>query len=101
MSSLLSRSQIPPGGWQFVQPQTGWANPHPVNTTFDQTVDLIRKHRAANPALVLKHNLSTEFNAVAMELEAYTRTRLGMTDALSAPNLPGGTSGTQTRCCGG
>lgn len=96
----LSRSQFPSGGWQFVQPQTGWSAPTPIASTFDQTVDLIRKHRMANPAIVQKHGLPTDFNSVALELEAFTRTRLGLPDSFSQPVRPG--ERVQTgRCCGG
>ena len=97
--SELSRTQTPPGGWQFTQPQTGWAAPTPIASTFDQTVVLIQKHRMANSAIVAKHNLNTEFNAIAKELEAYTRTRLGMPDTFSEPARPGAAP-VQARCCG-
>lgn len=98
--SELSRSQFPPGGWEFCIPQTGWCAPTPKNSTFDQTVDLIRKHRMANPAITKKHSLPTDFNSVALELEAYTRTRLGLGDAFSQPVRPGERVQT-SRCCGG
>jgi len=74
----LSRSQTPPGGWQFHVPQTGWSAPTPVASTFDQTVQLIIKHRLANPAITAKHNLSTDTTIVGKELEAFTRLRLGL-----------------------
>jgi hypothetical protein len=96
----LSRSQFPAGGWQFFQSQTNWHAPTPVSSTFDQTVDLIRKHRLANPAVTKQHNLATDFNSVAMELEAYTRTRLGMGDTFSQPALRPGERQTAGKCCG-
>lgn len=96
----LSRSQFPSGGWQFCQPQTNWCAPTPVSSTFDQTVDLIRKHRLANPAITSKHSLATDFGSVAAELEAFTRTRLGMADTFSEPARPGERVQT-ARCCGG
>lgn len=76
--SDLSRSQIPPGGWQFYQPQTRWSAPTPISSTFDQTVVLIIKHRMANPAVTVKHNLSTNPGVVGDELDSFTRARLGM-----------------------
>jgi hypothetical protein len=74
----LSHSQIPPGGWQFYQPQTKWAAPFPINNTFDQQVVNIMKHRLANPAITVQFKLATDFNSVAAELDTYTRARLGM-----------------------
>jgi len=79
----LTRSQIPPKGWIFFQPQTGWRAPTPVSSTFSQTVDLIIRHRLANKAITLKHKLSTDPNAVGDELEAFTRKRLNLP---AAPN---------------
>lgn len=95
----LSRSQFPSGGWQFCQSQTDWCAPTPKNSTFDQTCVLIRNHRLANPAIVAKHNLSTDLNSIAAELEAYTRTRLNLGDAFSQPPRPGERVQT-AKCCG-
>lgn len=94
--SDFSRSQFPNGGWQFFQPQTNWNAPTPKASTFDQTVNLIIKHRLANPAVLIKHKLSTDPAAVANELETYTRMRLGMPIApktlppVAPPQVPGG-----------
>ena len=73
----FSRSQFPPGGWEFYQPQTGWSNPMPKAYTFDRTVQEIIKHRLANPAVLVKHKLSVDPIAVGNELENYTRLRTG------------------------
>ncbi len=81
--SELSRSQFPPGGWQFTQPQTRWNAPTPISSTFDQTVNLIIAHRMKNPAITVKHNLSTDPVMVGVELENFNRARLGM-EALGA-----------------
>lgn len=67
---LKSRDTLPPQGWVFVQPQTGWRAP--FGLTFDQTVDAIIKHRSANP----RFNLSLDWNTVANELEWHTVARL-------------------------
>lgn len=88
MQQIFSRSQFPPGGWEFYQPQTKWAAPTPKSSTFDQTVVLIIKHRLANPALTVRYGLATDVVTVGNELEAYTRARLGM-----APALVPGTGG--------
>lgn len=78
MSAQLSHTQTPPQGWSYYQPQTRWTLPNPVSVTFDQAVMLIIKHRQANPAITIQFRLATDFNSVAAELDAYTRTRLGM-----------------------
>jgi hypothetical protein len=78
MQQPFSRSEFPPGGWEFYQPQTRWSAPTPKSSTFDQTVNLIIKHRFANPAVTASHKLATDPGAVGNELENYTRARLGM-----------------------
>lgn len=70
----FSRNQFPPGGWQYYQPQTGWALPTPISSTFDQSVVLIIKHRQKNP----QFNLPQDSLTVAAELEAFNRARLGI-----------------------
>jgi hypothetical protein len=74
----MDRHTFPNGGWQFLVPQTMWQPPTPKSSTFDQTVVLIIKHRLANPAIVAKHSLATDFNSVANELETYNMRRLGI-----------------------
>ncbi len=76
--AAFSRETFPAGGWSFYQPQTGWQNPMPKASTFNQSVQAIIKHRAANPAIVAKHSLSLDPIVVANELETYTRARLGL-----------------------
>lgn len=84
----LSRTQIPPGGWKFYQPQTGWSIPNPVSVTFNQAVQAIIKHRLANPAVVTKHKLSTDATSVGDELDSYTRARLGIPAAPLPKQMP-------------
>lgn len=97
----LSRSQIPPGGWQFHQPQTKWSAPTPIASTFDQTVILIMQHRLANPAIVASHNLAIDKGAIASELETFTRARLGLSP-VGQPDPPApGASPKRGACCGG
>lgn len=90
MDQTLSRSQFPPGGREFYQPQSKWSAPTPKSSTFDQTVVLIIKHRLANPAMVVRFGLATDAVSVGNELEAYTRARLGMSPPVTpgAPGLP-------------
>lgn len=45
---------------------------------FDASVQAIRKHRLANPAITAKHSLTTDPAAIGDELETYTRARLGI-----------------------
>jgi len=84
----LSRSQTPPKGWVFFQPQTGWWVPNPVSNTFDQTVQLIIKHRRANGAITAQHRLATDYASVANELDTYTRMRLNIPLAAPPKSVP-------------
>lgn len=63
----------------FRQPQTGWTNPYAM-VGFKASVDAIRKHRLANPAITAKHRLSTDPNEIGNELEKFTRVRLNIPD---------------------
>lgn len=81
----FNRHTIPNGGWQFRQPQTSWVAPTPIASTFDQTVQLIIKHRKQNLAITAKHKLATNPEAVATELELYTRKRLGLPETPQVP----------------
>ncbi|HEX9145907.1 MAG TPA: hypothetical protein VGA09_16675 [Candidatus Binatia bacterium] len=101
MSTELSTSQTPPGGWVYFQSQTGWSLPTPIASTFDQSVILIIRHRLANPAITARHNLATTKDAVAAELVSFTRARLGMTPVgVPDPPKPGATP-RAAACCGG
>ena len=71
----MNTSQIPPGGWQFHEPSTGWWAPHPIGHTFDQQVNNIIKHRNANPAITAKLSLSTDPGAVGTELIRFQQRR--------------------------
>jgi hypothetical protein len=74
----INTHEFPNGGWQFRQPQTGWAAPTPIGSTHDQTVILIIKHRLMNPAIVGRHKLSTDPKVVSEELLNFNRIRLGI-----------------------
>lgn len=73
----INRHEFPNQGWMYRQAQTGWVNPMAM-VGFDASVQAIRKHRLANPAITTKHNLTTDPEAIATELEKYTRLRLGI-----------------------
>ena len=62
------------GGWQFRQSQTGWVNPAAMIGK-SASVDAIRKHRLANPAITAKHKLSTDPVVIEQELIAFQRAR--------------------------
>jgi len=79
MTRLRDRNVYPPGGWQFVQAETGWRIPKPLEVNFSQAVELIIAHRKANPSLPL----ATDFASVAWELEGRTIARIQP----SAPNF--------------
>lgn len=53
---------------------------------FKASVDAIVKHRLANKAITIKHQLSTDQAAVANELKKYTRLRLGIPNPAPAPD---------------
>lgn len=56
----------------FYQPQTKWNAPQPTIDSFDQTVKRIQQHRLANP----QAGLSTEWEDIEADLEAFTNARL-------------------------
>lgn len=58
------------GGWVFRQPQTQWTNPAAMIGK-NASVDAIRKHRLANPAIRAKHNLTIDPVAIERELIAF------------------------------
>ena len=76
----LDKHTFPNGGWYFRQAQTGWTTPTPIASTFDQTCVLIAQHRLKNPAIVVKHKLSTDLGEIGEELLKFTRLRLGLPD---------------------
>lgn len=71
----MNTSQIPAGGWIWHEPSTGWWAPHPIAFTFDQQVQNIIKHRAANPAMVAKYKLSLDPAVVGQQLIQYQQKR--------------------------
>jgi hypothetical protein len=62
------------GGWKFRQAQTNWTNPMAM-VGLKASVDAIRKHRQANPAITAKFKLSTDPAAIEQELIAYQQAR--------------------------
>lgn len=74
------------GGWQFRQPQTGWVNPSAMIGE-SASIDAIRKHRLANPAITAKHNLSTDPVAIGKELVAFQQARGALPPEQFAPSF--------------
>lgn len=74
----LNEHQIPPGGWQFYQPETKWRAPTPISSTLSQTVQLIVQMRKKNPAITAKFQLATNPEAVKTEVLRFNRKRLGL-----------------------
>jgi hypothetical protein len=87
MDIAFSRTQTPPGGWIYYQPSTKWNAPNPIANTFSQQVVNIIKHRLANGAITVRHNLATDPVSVGNELEAFTRARLGL-PAMGGASVP-------------
>jgi len=71
--SDFNEHRIPPGGWRFRQPETKWVTPTPIASTLSQTVELIRKMRLKNPAIVAKFKLATNPEAIKAEVIRYNR----------------------------
>lgn len=85
---MFDRHTIPPNGWIFREPSTGWTAPTPISSTFDQTVQQIIAMRKKNPAITAKLKLATNKEAVAAELERYTRKRLGLPEGATPLPFP-------------
>lgn len=67
MLKLKSRQQNIPGGFQWLQAETGYQAP--ANLSFHSVVDAVVKHRQGNSWLAKKHNWSLDWNSVADEIE--------------------------------
>jgi len=76
--SDFNEHRIPPGGWRFRQAETKWVAPTPISSTLSQTVELIRKMRLKNPAIVAKFKLSTNPEAIKAEVVRYNRKLNGL-----------------------
>lgn len=73
MARLKSRNSFPPGGFQWVEAQTGW---QPQSwMSFEQAVQALIAHRKANAWIVKQNNLPTEYNAVANQVDEYNAAR--------------------------
>jgi hypothetical protein len=64
---LKNRSHNIPGGFIWIQPETNFQAPS--NLSFNGVVDAVVKHRLGNPYVTKKHNLATDWNLVADEVD--------------------------------
>jgi hypothetical protein len=80
----LKLDEFPPGGWQFFQPETGWSIKRPMEASFHEAVNMIVKHRRANPVLA---ETATREQAHT-DLIAFTRARLKLNEASVAAIPP-------------
>jgi hypothetical protein len=69
MPHLKSRESHIPGGFRFLQPQTGWSAPS--WQSFAATVSAVISHRRGNPPLITQYGLSVDPEAVASEVDTY------------------------------
>lgn len=69
MNRLADRNRQIPNGYKFYQPETKWSPP--AWSSFDSIVQLLVRHRAANPYLREKHNWAVDYESVANEVEAF------------------------------
>lgn len=72
MARLKSRTEFPPGSFQFLQPQTGWSA---TAGSFDSVVRQVIGHRAGNRAITKQYNLATDYDPVANEVDEFNAAR--------------------------
>jgi hypothetical protein len=70
---LKSRKRVPPFGWLFREPSTGWTMPESARLMpFSIAVQTIVQYRINNARL----GLNIDYNVAAKDLEAFTCQRL-------------------------
>ena len=74
MAKLKDRQTFPPGGFQWLESQTGWNAP--ANESFDVVVNKLIEHRKANPFVTKQNNLPIDYDAVADQVDAYNAHRM-------------------------
>lgn len=81
MAKLKSRDRFPPGGFQYLQPETQWRAPG--GASFESVVVALIQHRTGNPHLVTTHGWSTDLETVRNQVDSYNAQlckQLGYTD---------------------
>lgn len=71
---LKNRNHSIPGGFAYLQSETGFEAPK--NLSFSSVVDAVVKHRLGNQWLAKKHGWSTNWDAVADEVDSYNALRM-------------------------
>jgi len=83
--SDFNEHNIPPGGWQFYQPETTWRAPNPISNTLTQTTNNLVAMRKKNPAITAKFKLATNVEVVKSEVIKFNRKRLGLSEVAPVP----------------
>jgi hypothetical protein len=83
--SDFNEHKIPPGGWQFYQPETTWRAPNPIANTLTQTTNNLVAMRKKNPAITAKFKLATNVEAAKAEVIKFNRKRLGLSEVAPVP----------------
>lgn len=73
MPRLRSRTEHPPYSFQFLQPETGQAQP--IVGSFNHVVEQVMILRQANPFLAERHSWRTDVAGVEAEVDAYNTAR--------------------------
>lgn len=71
---LRNRNHNIPGGFKFTQAETSFEAP--ANLSFNGVVDAVVKHRLGNPYVSKKHNLATDWESVAIDVENFNALRM-------------------------
>lgn len=64
---FIDLTMVPPGGWEFEQPEIGWRAPNPVQDGFWKLVGMIIALRQNNA----RFKLPTSRDIVALEVQAF------------------------------
>lgn len=93
MPRLRNKQMQIPGGFKFVQPETGWQS-RPF-ASFEAITNALMVHRRANPALAQKHGWATDHDGCSRDVENFNAAlcaKMGWNDYLAAeqgePPLP-------------
>lgn len=74
MARMKDRVTSPPGGWQWLETQTNWQPP--AYASFDSVVTALVEHRRANSFIAKQHNLPTDYDSVANQVDEFNAERM-------------------------
>lgn len=74
MAKLKNRNEFIPGGFSYLQAETGWEAPRDLS--FNGLVSAVQRHRRGNPFQANKHNWAMDYDSVADEVDTYNANRL-------------------------